>query len=224
MVGPLGRRLDHLLTPLLLAVEKAQRVLLKSPRAVFAYPVGLSPVVPLERVDVAGPALRVPDAVDAEAEAGEPDRLQQPPRHLDHLGVDRRVAVAERLDPELVVLAVPPRLRAFVPEHRAQVVETHRLGEVVHPVLEERPADGSRALRAQRQEVPSPVLEGVRLLLDDVGHLADSPDEQPRVLEHRRVYAPVPEALRYLLRGGVEASPVPLIVRQDVEGASRQLE
>ena len=180
--------------------------------------------MPFERVDVAGPARRVPDAVDPKVEAGESDRLQEAPRDFDYLRVDRRVAVAERLDPELVVLTVPPGLRTFIAEHRTQVEETDRLRKVVHSVLEECPADGSRALRAQRQEIPSPVFEGVRLLFDDVGHFADSPDEQPRVLEHRRVDASVPEAVGRLLRGRVEASPVRLLVWQDVEGASWQLE
>ena len=40
--------------------------------------------------------------------------------------------------------------------------------------------------------LPQPVLEGVHLLFDNVGAFTYRPDEQPRVLEHWAVDAPVP--------------------------------
>ncbi len=63
----------------------------------------------------------VADRVDLEPDAvGEAELAPQPREHHDLLGVDVGPGEAERLDVELVELAVAALLRALVAEHRAR--------------------------------------------------------------------------------------------------------
>ena len=95
-------------------------------------------------------------------------------------------AIAERLDADLVELPVAPALRPLVAEHRAHVVQA--LAAVVeHRVLDRGAHHAGRALGAQRERVAvHAVVEGVHLLLDDVGHLAQAAHEQRRGLDDGR--------------------------------------
>ena len=113
-----------------------------------------------------------------------------------------------------MVLPEPARLRPVVPEYGAEVVESHGLRKVVHSVFEVRAAHGGGALRSQGDQVATPVLEGVGLLLDDVGDLSDAADEQARVLEHRGVDALVAEPGGHIFGPGPEIVPVGLLFRQ----------
>ena len=113
------------------------------------------------------------------------DRLQQRREQRDELGVDGGIVGADRLRPDLPELPVAPGLRALVAEEARQVPELHRLGQLVHAVLDVGAADRRGALRPQRERAPAAVLERVHLLLDDVGGLADAAREQLGPLERR---------------------------------------
>ena len=143
------------------------------------------PVVRAQRLDVRRAAGLVADRVELEREVGEAQLAVERRQQVDHLGVDERVGVADRLDAELRVLAVAARLRAVVAEVRADVEEPHRLRQARHAVLDVRPHDARRALRPQREHVVAAVLEEVDLLVDDVGALAGRPQEDAGVLEDR---------------------------------------
>ena len=70
---------------------------------------------------VRAPLGRVADRVDRERDAvGQAELLPQPRQHHDLLGVDVGPGKAQRLDVELVELAVAALLRALVAEHRAR--------------------------------------------------------------------------------------------------------
>lgn len=144
---------------------------------------------------------------------------QEQPPHLYHLRVHGRGGVADGLHSELVVLTVAPRLGALIAEDGADVVEAHRLGPGVHPVLYVGAADGGRPLGAEGHLLPTPVGEGVGLLLHDVGPRPDGADEQPRLLEDGGVDAAVPEAGSQGLGAGEDEAPPGLLVGQDVLGA-----
>ena len=94
----------------------------------------------------------------------------------------------------------------------------------MHPVFQVCPAHGRGAFGTQRESVAAPVLEGVGLLLDNVGDLADAAHEQARILEHGGVDTPVAEAVRDLLRPVLEEAPIGLVARQNVRGAAGGLE
>ncbi len=73
-------------------------------------------------------------------------------QHHDLLGVDVGPGKAQRLDVELVKLAVAALLRALVAEHRARGPHALRplVGQIV---LDRRAHDAGGGLRAQRQAV-----------------------------------------------------------------------
>ena len=78
--------------------------------------------VPLEmrdqRVAMRAALAGIADRIDRERDAGEAERAPQPRQHDDLLGVDVGPGEAERLDVELVELAIAALLRALVAEHR----------------------------------------------------------------------------------------------------------
>ncbi len=106
---------------LALAVEDAQRVLGPG-RAVLVAELGLvARQVVAQQLDVGRAALAVAHRVDVEADPGHADRGVEARGERDDLDVDRGVVGAERLDAELVVLAVAPGLGPLVAEGRRDV-------------------------------------------------------------------------------------------------------
>jgi hypothetical protein len=101
----------------------------------------------------------------------------------DHLHVEVGVGHAERLDPELVVLAIAPLLRALVAEQWRHVPGLPRRHRVV---LDEGPGHRGRPLRAQRHQLTVAVLEDVHLLAHDLALLSDAAVEDGVVLDDRR--------------------------------------
>ena len=82
-----------------------------------------------ERVSVGAPLVGLAEAVDLEAHVAADDEaelLPERPDHQDHLGIDVRAGVAERLDVELMELAVAALLRLLVAEHRAHRPQSQR--------------------------------------------------------------------------------------------------
>ena len=220
VVGALGRVPHERLARELLGVEQAQRVALEAAPVVGAEVRQVRPEVLPQRLDVRGAVGRVPDVVQHERHATEPEAREHAHGELDHLEVDRRRGVADGLGAELVELPVAPRLWTVVAEHGRQVVEPHGLGLVVQPVLEVGTADGGGALGAQRHLLPTAVLEAVHLLRDDVRLLPDGPREETGIFEEGRVDAAVAGGLRGRGGDGGDVGPVALVLGQDVGGAA----
>ena len=109
-------------------------------------------VEPLRKfLDVGGTAVGVADRVELEHVVGHADATQELGVELDHLGVDRRIVGADRLDRELPVLAVTAALRTVIPPHWSERVELLRLRLPMKPVLDVGAADGRRRFRPERQ-------------------------------------------------------------------------
>ena len=189
-----------------LAVEHAQRVRLGAALAIGAHRRSdvLQPLA--QRRDEHGPALRAADGVDQQLEAVEPDTAQDLDHHLDHFGVDRRRFGPDRLGADLVELPVAALLRALAAEHRADVVELLHAGLLVQPVLDLGADHRRRVLGPQRQRGPV-IVEGVHLLADDVGLLADAAREQRGLLEDRRADLAVVVARKIASRDGLHVVP-----------------
>src|ERR1700687_284873 len=155
-----------------LAVEQAQRV---SPQAQLTCAVQLRlerPVIRLERLEVGGAALAVPNRVELEPQLAESHLLQPALCHLDDLRIERSAPDSDRFDVELEELAVAAFLGAVVAEHRADQVETRRLRTLVQITLEVGPHDPGRGLGPQGKVPPPAVVESVELLGHGVGVLA----------------------------------------------------
>ena len=116
----------------------------------------------------------------------EPRVPEEPVQEGHRLGVGVGGFGPEQLRAELVELPEAPLLRALVAEHRADVEQADRPLPDLGPVLQDRADHRGGPLGPHRQAVARPVGEGVHLLLDDVGRLADRAREQLRPLEQRR--------------------------------------
>ena len=174
--------------------------------------------------NVTGPAFRVADAIQQQLHVPQPQRQHQAPAQFYYLHVHRWVGVPQRFDAELMVLPKPSCLGPLVAEHRTKIIQAHRLGQVVHPVFQVSPADGSSTFRPQGDAVAAPVLEGVRFFFDDVGAFANRPHKKARVFKDRSIDAAVAVLLGQLHGLGLNISPVFLLRWQKVYGTSRGLE
>ena len=77
-------------------------------------------------------------------DAGDAQRLEEAPRDLDDLGVQRRRPLADALDPDLGELVLASGLRTLGAKERARVVQANR----AHLLVEMRAEH--RAQRARR--------------------------------------------------------------------------
>ena len=141
-----------------------------------------------QRLLIAGPAGRAAYGVQVHDNFPYPEHPEVVEAEADDLGVRHRRLGARVLHSHLVELAEPARLRPFVPEHGAQVIELRRLGLRSQAVLDVCPHDRGGVLGPQRYAAATPVLEGVHLLFDYVGGLAHAAPEKLGVLENRGPY------------------------------------
>ena len=175
-----------------LGIQDAQRVALD--------------LVPILRVDVAGPLLQVraervviggtgfgvAHRIHQQRRPLQPDRPEELRSQGDDFHIGVRVVSAERLGPDLVELAVAAGLGRFVTEERPLVPDLPRRGGTV---LRECPAHRRRALRAQCQVAIAAIKELVHLLADHIGALPDA-REDADVLEDRRLQVAESGAVR----------------------------
>jgi len=165
---------------------------------------------------MAGAFIRLAEGIDFQLDAGQAEVVPQASAHEDLLRVNIRSGIAERLHAHLVELAVAAFLRPLVAEHRPHVPELAR-AVIKQIVLEHGTHAGCRALRAQRQLLAvQAVLEGVHLLLDDVGDCADGARKQWRRLDQRHAHRPVAVAAQPITHQFLELFPQFGFVGQDV--------
>src|SRR5436309_3000883 len=106
MVELAGRVLGGRNACRLLAVEHPQRILLET-TTVFGTQRRSARIEVFEEEGAVGrPALAVPERVELEGEAAEPEVGEERPRQLDHLDVGVRVLGADDLGAELMELTV----------------------------------------------------------------------------------------------------------------------
>ena len=107
-------------------------------------------------------------------------------------------------------------LRTLMAEHGSGIVQP--LGSTVQQaVLQHRTHAGSGALRAQRQPVAiETVVEGIHLLLDDVGHRSDGTHEQVGLFDDGHADVAVSIGCHPLPHGLLEEFPQIRLVGQDV--------
>ncbi len=207
VVHAVRQRIDGGLVAWHLAVEDAQRVGRRPPLAVAAELANILAESGHERGAEGGTAHGAPNAVDRQIHPGNPERRDQHPRQIDHLGVHRRVGHAEHLHVELVELPVTPLLRPLVPEHRPHRVELGDGHRLLEGVLHEGAHHAGRRLGTEGDALAALVGERVHLLLHDVRGLAGSLREQLLALDDRRPDLEVSVLLEHAARGGLDERP-----------------
>jgi len=115
-----------------------------------------------------------------------------------------------------VELAEAARLGALVAEGGPDAEHLDRLGAGVHAVLEVGADHTGGELWAQGEFGAALVLEGVHLLLDDVGALTDAADEEGGLLEEGDVEALEAVTAADVGGGAADELPVGLVLGQDV--------
>ena len=121
--------------------------------------------------DVAGLADPVAHGVQLQGHLAQPEAGEEIVRQRHDLDVEVGVLQAERLHPELVVLAVAAVLGVLVAERGRHVPGLPRRHRVV---LHEGAGDRGGPLGAQGHHLAVTVLEDVHLLADDLAPLADA--------------------------------------------------
>ncbi len=202
-----------------LAVEDAQRIAVQAAPRILVERIGVLLQVRDQPGAMRAALVGLAEAVDLEANVvadDETEVLEQRAAHQDLLGVDIGPGVAEGFDVDLVELAIAALLRPLVPEHHDLAPQAQR-SVVERVVLDHGAHDPRGRLRAERQPIAvHRVLEGVHLLLDDVGHLAEAAHEERRRLDDRRAHVDVGVAAHQRAHLVLEPLPARRFRRQDV--------
>jgi len=214
-----GRRRDEVLHVGVLAVQYPQGIRPEPAQAVLVQALAVLVEISDQLVTVARPRVRVAERVYLERQALEPELSPHAGTQEDQLGIDVRPLVAQRLDVDLVKLAVTSFLRLLVAEHGTRGPELLPL-VVQEPVRYPCAHHARGGFRPQRQALAVAVLEGIHLLLDDVGHLADRTAEELGVLDDRQADLAVAVVLDEVAHGVLEIAPGGGILREHVVHAA----
>ena len=170
------------------------------------------------------PLVRVTDRVDLQFDARQGQGLPEPRQHHDLLGVGIRPLEAQRLDVELMELAVSPLLRTLMAKHGAAGPDALR--PVVGEIVFDRGAhDAGRGLWAKRERVAVQlVLEGIHLMLDHVRELTDAAYEQCRRFDDGHTHVAIAVLPEDRACGVLEALPQRCFFGQHVVHAAYGLQ
>ncbi len=176
-------------------IENPQRVLLQPRKAILRQLLTMRLEMRDQRLTPGIARRRIAQCVELERHAlADPQLAQQLVGEHQQLHVRLRLRRADDLGVDLVKLAIPPLLRAFVAEHRAVRRDLHR--RVLLPAFgDERARDSRGKFRAQRQQVAAAIGKGVHLLRHHIRRFAHRPREHLGRLEHRQLDPP--EAIEF---------------------------
>jgi hypothetical protein len=138
-----------------LAVEDAERIPLEATVAVGAEGGEMRRAERTQPLAIHRAAHRIADGVELEMRLPRPHVSEIAGEHHEQLGVDERIVAPERLDPDLMELAVPAALRTLAAEHRPAIVEPRRRIPLREPALEIGAHDPAVASGRSVSDVPS---------------------------------------------------------------------
>jgi len=187
-----------------LRVEDAQRVGLETLPRFLRERVPVRREVGGQRLGDLRPALGVPDRVDLEPVASQPELPKEARGEIDDLDVCRRLLGSETLQTPLPELPVAKKLRPLPAKHRVGVEEAYGARRPMQTVLEERTGHGGGPLGSQRQPALAVQRNVVHLLSHDVAGLADTFHEDGAIFDDRRDNPRVAIAQRARLDHGLQ--------------------
>src|SRR5437667_414088 len=215
IAGEFRRGFYQMLETGILAVERAQRIGVQAAAGVFVQLIQVRFEV-LHQIDsVPRPRFGVAYGVDMQFHVGDAELLPQTGEHDDLLGIDIRPGETHSLDVDLMELPISSLLWPLITEHWA--AGPNFLGPLVEQtMLDCRTYDAGSRFRAQCEAVAVAVGEGVHLLLDDVGDLADGAAEQLSRLDHGQAHIPIAVAGEQTGDCAIEKNPKFRLLRQDI--------
>ena len=206
MLGEQRRAANHLLHLRVLAVQDPQRVAGEAPLAVRVELRCACLQVLQQPLAIGAAALRRAEGVDLQLQAVDPQAPPQPRAEGDELRIHIRAWPADRFHVHLPELPVAAGLRRLVAEHRPQTPQLVALA-AQQAVGNQRAHDAGGGLGAQREAVATAVGEGIHLLADHVGVLADGALEELGVFHHRHANLFVAVRAEQLARARFEVLP-----------------
>ena len=209
-------RLLKLLASGILTVEDPKRGLLDAPLAILAEGFLPGSEKLRERFFVEGLTVLVPQRIEGHFQ---PADLKAPKERIDqdeHLRVDRRIGRAEGLGVHLVELPEAARLGPLVAEHRADGKDLEEPGRMRQVMFNIGSDDRSCGLRTKGNGIAPLVLEGIHLLLNDVGRLAQGAGEEASVLEDGNLDLSVSKGFEQPARFGLHHLPQLYLARKDI--------
>src|SRR5437588_10901461 len=123
----------------------------------------------------------------------------------------------------MMKIAKTPLMRPLIPEPRPAIEKFERR-RLRQPVRQDRADDPGGVLRPQGDLFAAAVHEGVHLLRDDVGVLADRPREDLGKFENRRRDLGKPVKPRLLARGIADPAMAAHRLGQEILRAARRLQ
>ena len=173
-----------------------------------------------QRSAVGGTLVRLAKGVQFQSNIGDAQQLPETRDHHDHFGIDVRPGHAERLDVDLVKLAIPAALRALVAEHRPHRIDALRT-VVKQIVLDTGSHDACGELGAHGQGFAvERIGKRIHFLFDDIGDFADASSKQPRVFEDRGTHVAVPVGAQPVAYQRFELLPPCALARQCIVHAA----
>jgi hypothetical protein len=170
------------------------------------------------------PLVRLPEGIQVQRDAFEPEIVPQTGAHQYLLGIDVRPAQAEGFDADLVKLPVAPLLRPLVAEHRPEIVQPLCLLRR-QVVLDQRTHATGRTFGPQRQRFAvEAVDEGIHFFFDDVGDFANGTFEQWRRLDDRQTQGPIAVTFQPAADRFLEKIPKFGLVGEDVVHPAHRLD
>jgi hypothetical protein len=218
-----GLGIDRLVA-LVLAVEDAQGIALQAVTRLLGQSGGVCRIIIDQHLAIDRPAFRIAERVQLEHAAVEDAQaIKDVGRDRDHLDVGARLRRAQHLEIDLVELALAARLRPLVAEHRARREDLERQMLPEFAVRHEGAADAGGVFRSQGQRFVAAILEGVHLLGDHVGRLADAAREQLGELEDGRGHLAIAVEARHVARRFDDMGEAPVLVGKEIVRATHGL-
>src|SRR5204862_8063962 len=204
--------------------EYSQLIAVEAALAVLRQFAALLRVIIDQRAPVARAALGIAKCVDVERHpVSDAERLQDAVPERDDLDIGLRLRDAQQLDADLMKLAETPLLRPLIAEHRAGIAKFDRR-RLRQPVRQDRANDPGGVLRPQCDLFAAAIVEGVHLLRDNVGVLADRPRKDLGKFENRRRDLGKPVKPRLLARGIADPAMAAHRLGQEILRAARRLQ
>ena len=219
-----GAGVDRLVA-LVLAVEDAQRIALQPVPRLLGKPRDVRRIVLDQHLAIDTAAFGIAERVELENAAIE-DR--EPVENIGgdryHLDIGTRFGRPQDLEVDLMELALAALLRPLVAEHRTGGEDLQRqlLGEFA--VRHEGAADAGSVFRPERQRFIAAIGEGIHLLGDDIGGLADAAREQLGEFEDRGCHLAVAIQPRDIARGVDDMRETPEHIGKKIVRATDGLE
>ena len=165
---------------------------------------------------ILGSALGAADGIEFKSQVADTECVEGTLCECYDLGIGGRLVGAEALHSELVELSESARLRLLVAVAGKDVADLLRQGLIMQSVLQKCTHRACGALGAQRDTAAAVVVEGIHLLLHDVGGVTDRAVEKLGMFKYGGAYFAEAVKLCIFHKGALDVLPACAVLGQNV--------